>query len=577
MNDYVMILLAFPIFAIQLLKDMNWSKSALIVLSGLLFGLSWPYVGSMTSLIFIAFVPLLIVEDDLYKKGKTSFWAAFKSSYVAFLLFNLITTFWIYNVEESLGTKLFSAGSAITINAAFMTIAFSLFHVTRVKIGSKQGYISLLLYWIAWEYLHLNWEFSWPWLTLGNVFSIHPNWVQWYEFTGFLGGTTFIIITNLLLFFAYQNYVENNKQGAIKKVLASVFLVLLSYSIGFTCLITIPEKEKAIEIVLVQPNVNPYTEKFQYESSDVQLLSMLELAEEKISEKTRFVLFPETALQERTTLRLIGDSLVLVGLWENNIEASNSLRMIRTFLDNHSQLTLIFGVSSDRLQEVDEEKVNASRYLSSVDRYYQSYNAALLIEKDKPVAYYYKSELVPAVEFMPYQWLLQPLADLAIDMGGTTGTLGTQEKQTPFVSEIDTVAISPSICYESIYAEVSAEFVNNGAQILGIITNDGWWGDSPGFKQHVSFARLRAIESRKWVARSANTGISCFINPKGEVVQESNWWVKASLVENVYPNDFLTFYVRHGAYIGRLASFLSILLLIYTFVNTLRNRQKSLK
>jgi apolipoprotein N-acyltransferase len=551
------------------MKQQKWLLS---VISGLFFALSWPFIGSITPLIAVAFVPLFMLEEDLYASGKKSFWSAFKYTYPAFFIFNLITTYWIYNVQESLGTKLFSAGSAITLNAAFMTIAFALFHVTRSRIGNKEGYISFVLYWLAWEYLHLNWELSWPWLTLGNVFSIRTDWIQWYEYTGILGGSLFVIILNLLLYFAYRAYLSANKKQVIVRVSAVLLISFTALLANFNALSTLTKLPEAVEFIVVQPNVDPYTEKFQLASADAHVLEMLELASSKISEKTKVILFPETALQERLNLFPKGDSLIMIGLWENNIEQANSIRIIRQFLYEHPDLTLVFGLSSERLQDKDEEIVQASRYIESLDVYYQSYNAAMVIAKDREISFYHKSELVPAVEFMPLQWLLQPLMNLAIDMGGTTGTLGTQEDQIPFFTTPDSLGISPSICYESIYGEVNGEFVLNGAQVLGIITNDGWWGDSPGYKQHLSYASLRAIETRKWVARSANTGISAFIDPNGEIVQHSEWWVEDVLVQSIQPNKVITFYVKHGDYIGRLAAFLSVLLLIFTLVKFFRNR-----
>ena len=539
---------------------------------GLLLGFAWPFTGSITPLIFIGFVPLLIIEDDLYKDGRKSFWSAFKYVYPSFFIFNILTTYWIYNVQESLGTKLFSAGSAISLNAAFMAIAFALFHVTRSRVGNREGYISLIIYWLSWEYLHLNWEFSWPWLTLGNVFSIRGEWIQWYEYTGILGGSLFILCLNLLFYSLYRNDVLNNKRGMIINGITLFSLVMFSFLFSKTPLVSEVQNLDAIEIVLVQPNVDPYNEKFQLESADIQIIKMLDLARSKITMNTRIVLFPETALQERTTLFPQKDSLVLIALWENNIEQSNSIRIIRQFLEVYPQLTLIFGVSSDRLQAKNEKIIPASRYISELDVYYQSYNAALIVEKDRKVEFYHKSELVPAVEFMPLQWLLKPLMNLAIDMGGTSGTLGTQEDQIPFFTK-DSIGISPAICYESIYGEVNAEFIENGAQILGIITNDGWWSDSPGYKQHLSYARLRAIESRKWVARSANTRISCFIDPRGNVMQQSDWWVESALKMTVYPNNVMTFYANYGDYLGRIASFLSVLMLLYTIVRKIKYKQ----
>ena len=549
---------------------MKHQKWLLSVFSGLLLGFAWPFTGSITPLIFIGFVPLLIIEDDLYKDGRKSFWSAFKYVYPSFFIFNILTTYWIYNVQESLGTKLFSAGSAISLNAAFMAIAFALFHVTRSRVGNREGYISLIIYWLSWEYLHLNWEFSWPWLTLGNVFSIRGEWIQWYEYTGILGGSLFILCLNLLFYSLYRNDVLKNKRGMIINGITLFSLVMFSFLFSKTPLVSEVQNLDAIEIVLVQPNVDPYNEKFQLESADIQIIKMLDLARSKITMNTRIVLFPETALQERTTLFAQKDSLVLIGLWENNIEQSNSLRIIRAFLEDYPDLTFIFGLSSDRVQSKDEKIGSASRYIESLDIYYQAYNAAIIIEKDKEVQFYHKSELVPAVEFMPYEWLLKPLSDLAIDMGGTSGALGTQEDQIPFFTSKDSIGISPAICYESIYGEVSAEFVNNGAEVIGIITNDGWWGDSPGYKQHVSYAMLRAIETRKWVARSANTGISCIINPKGEMLQESSWWIEDSIVAKVYPNQYKTFYTTYGDYLGRIAGFLSVLMLLYTLVRKIK-------
>ena len=451
-----------------------------------------------------------------------------------------------------------------------MAIAFGLFHITRMRIGNKEGYIGLIIYWIAWEHLHLNWELSWPWLTFGNIFSDHPDWVQWYEYTGVLGGSLWIILINLGVFFQFKHIINekfNWRRGVGFVIVGFIPLFIWSF--------ILKQKEepsdKSIEVVLVQPNIDPYNDKFDYGKAKEQLLSMLDLAKEKLSPETKLILFPETALQERASFAYNKNKqLELVGLWENNIENSMSVKIIREFLEEYPNLSMIIGLSSDRLQDKEEAITPASRYVESIDRHYQAYNAALFIAKDKEVKFYHKSELVPAVEFMPLEWLLKPLAQVSIDMGGTTGTLGTQENQDPFFFSDDSIGVSPAICYESIYGHSANEFVQNGASILGIITNDGWWGDSPGYKQHLSLARLRAIETRKWVTRAANTGISAFINPKGEIVQRSEWWQPAVLKQEVTINNRMTFYVTYGAYIGRTAAFMAVLLLIYTMVRVIK-------
>jgi len=554
---------------------MRSNKLFLSVLSGLMLGFSWPFAGSITPFIFIALVPLLLIEDELIKENKKGLWPMIKYGFPAFFIFNLQTTWFIYEVQESFITKFMSAGPAIVLNATFMTIAFALFHATRAWIGRKEGYFALIAYWIAWEFLHLNWELSWPWLTLGNVFSIRPNWVQWYEYTGILGGSIWILVINLFIFKSFRNYIQDQLNWKIFFI-KLFFLFVPFFAMGYFLKNRLLKELKKVDIVLVQPNIDPYNEKFTYDKSLPQLEKMLVLAAEKITPETDLVLFPETALQEPTYIFPKGAEFGFQGLWENNIETSKSVILIRQFLRDYPNLTLIFGLSSDRLQAEDEPKVPASRYLAKAKVYYQTYNAALVIGKNRRVGFYHKSKLVPAVESMPMQWLLEPLADVIYNMGGTSGSLGIQEDQVPFYFG-DSIGISPAICYESIYGEVFSEFISNGADIIGIITNDGWWGDSPGYKQHFSYARLRAIESRKWVARAANTGISGFINPRGEVVEKSTWWVPAVLSRTISTNDSHTFYIKYGDYLGRLAAFMAILMLIYTVVRYINRKDPEVR
>ena len=128
------------------------------LVSGLLFALAWPEIGGLDSLIFLAFVPLLYLEHLISKKEGLTGITVFLYSYVSFLLFNLLTTYWIYYASD------WGAVMAIVCNSAFMSIVFWMFHITKKKVGQKEGYIGLIIFWLAFEYLHLNWELSWPWL-----------------------------------------------------------------------------------------------------------------------------------------------------------------------------------------------------------------------------------------------------------------------------------------------------------------------------------------------------------------------------------------------------------------------------
>jgi apolipoprotein N-acyltransferase len=116
------------------------------------------------------------------------------------------------------------------------------------------------------------------------------------------------------------------------------------------------------------------------------------------------------------------------------------------------------------------------------------------------------------------------------------------------------------------------DYIDKGANMIAIITNDGWWDNSPGYKQHQQYAILRAIETRKFIARSANTGISCFIHPDGTVTQPTDWWVPAVIKENIIISAGETFYVRHGDYIAYAFKYIGYILLVYAFFGGLINR-----
>ena len=95
---------------------------------------------------------------------------------------------------------------------------------------------------------------------------------------------------------------------------------------------------------------------------------------------------------------------------------------------------------------------------------------------------------------------------------------------------------------------------------MTIITNDAWWGDTPGYRQHLSYACLRAVELRRDIARCGNTGISCFIDRRGEIVSQTGWWTRGTLAGEVHLSTEQTAFVRHGDIVGRVCTLVFLLL-----------------
>jgi apolipoprotein N-acyltransferase len=531
----------------------------LALLSGLLFGLSWPETGGFTFLIFFSFLPLLYLEKQVEgteaETTKNRFFKLFPYTYLAFFIWNLIATWWIKNASWG------GAAMAIFFNSLFMAVVFQLFHRVKRRLNGRFAFLVLCSFWMAFEYLHQRWDLSWPWLTLGNVFAGSPWMIQWYEYTGVFGGTGWIFAVNFLVFSLLQKTVwqgRKSRRGAIA-ALSCVMLFPLLASFLLTFRILDFYKGGSQQVVIVQPNIDPYNEKFNGSFKE-QLNKMLELAETQLDSFTSLVSFPETALTEN--------------LWENNLEKTYSVQALKAFQKRHPKLDILIGATSAYQYQPGETPSATARKFTDAEEYYDDFNTAIFLSGNDSVRKYHKSKFVPGVERMPFPAFFKPLEKLAINMGGTTGSLGEQPERTVFFSKSNSLKIAPVICYESVYGEFVNEYVLKGANIICIITNDGWWGDSPGYKQHLDYARLRAIETRRPVTRSANTGTSCFIDKWGAVSQRTPWWKPIAIKVNVHPNTELTFYVRHGDYIGRAAVFIAFCLLGYSFLLRFRRKEK---
>ena len=440
------------------------------------------------------------------------------------------------------------AAMAIILNALFMAFIFLFFHKIKKRIGEKWGSVIFISIWIAFEYLYHGDDITWPWLTLGNAFADSIGIIQWYEYTGVFGGSLWVLVVNCLLFSFLLGETYKKKFIALGVLIAAPILasVLLSHPSSKTKVLS--EQHK---VVIVQPNIDPYNEKFSG-SYEQQLQKMLDLAIQKTDSTTEYVVLPETAL--------IDD------IREEQLEQTSSIQTIRKFLKQFPKLKIVIGASTIRAYRPDEEVPPTARKFVDDDSYYDMFNTAFQIEKNKDIQLYHKSKLVPGVEQVPLHFIFKHLEKFALEMGGTTGSLGSQRERTVFTSAENSTVVAPVICYESIYGEFVTQYVKKGANFITIITNDGWWENSPGHIQHLKYGRLRAIENRRWIARSANTGISCFIDPQGEILQATNYWEPAVISGNVELNNELTFYTRFGDYIGRIAMYIAFVLIVYSWL-----------
>jgi apolipoprotein N-acyltransferase len=180
-------------------------------------------------------------------------------------------------------------------------------------------------------------------------------------------------------------------------------------------------------------------------------------------------------------------------------------------------------------------------------------------------ATYHKSRLVPGVETLP--WFLRFLDTWFEKFGGVTAGYAKQDER-EILEEKNGFKLAPAICYESIYGDFMRQYIKKGANLLTIITNDGWWKNTPGHRQHLLYARLRAIETRNWVARSANTGISAFIDPRGNLVSTLGYDKRGVLKAEIAPTqNKLTIYVKYGDWLFQLFCLFTIIILVKSLWN----------
>jgi apolipoprotein N-acyltransferase len=323
-----------------------------------------------------------------------------------------------------------------------------------------------------------------------------------------------------------------------------VALIIIPITISLTQYFSYSEVGKDTEVVVTQPNIDPYNEKFTGSVKD-QLDKICDLADRNTTKKTAFVLAPETALP--------------FSFYEDEVERIIYFPYLVERKAKWPNATLLIGASTRKYFK--NKRSRASVKILGGPGYEEFYNSSMMIDHLDQPSFVHKSKLVLGVEKIPFSNIFPFLEELAINNGGTSGTLGIEDESQVFKS--NGITYAPVVCYESIYGEFIAQQCRKGAELIFVITNDGWWKDTPGYKQHMSFARLRAIENRRAVARSANTGISCFINQKGDVIKASSWWKEDSLKATLKRNSTQTFYTRHGDLMGK--SFVLVSLILFLF------------
>lgn len=442
-------------------------------------------------------------------------------AYPSFVLWNLFTTYWLMMATIAGGI------AAILANAGLMLIPLLL--IRRFQESDLNPVLASFFsaaIWVSYEFLHHNWDLSWPWLTLGNAWSNLAGLIQYISYTGVLGISFWIVFTSAL----FYAYIINQKN---RNLLISAVAVLLIFPlVSMLSLMTMNyADEQKIEVTIVQPNSDSYQSHGGEASLNALIDKLLRLSNEARTDETDVIIWPENAVD--SSLRISSPEFDVI---KDSLQSWNT--------------SLITGLGLIEIYEEGDERPEVVRE-SAGGTIYNIFNAAIFMKPDQSTKIYRKGRLVPIVERFPFVTYFQRLDVFTwVDWGALVG-YGLGQEPTLFnVHGYQTPAL---ICYDSVFPGWVNQFAHEGAGFLTIITNDGWWGDSAGHKQHFSYARLRAIEQRMWIARSANNGISGIISPDGKIQKETEYWTEDAFTSTIYNSNHRTFYNRFGDWLGYLS------------------------
>lgn len=517
------------------------SDFVLILISAICYALSFPPF-NLSFLAWIIFIPIFYIL--LSESNKT---AIFIRLYLWLVLIHLFIVYWI-----SLSTI---GGGVLTtlFNALFMTTPVVIYLLMAHDLQSDIIKLSIFsLLWIAFEYFLSQWELAFPWLILGNSQYLFSYVMQWASIGGAWILTFLILIINLLGFIVLRNYFKTNMIYRRQFLILFIFIAFV-FSLGFYL------KNESLHIIseatigIVQPNIDPWNKWEQEKEVDNfdQLIKQSQLLC-NTEPKPDIIVWPETAVP--FYLMNNGSSV----FYDN---------LVRFSITN--QLAIATGFPNIVLYNDSTEAPPSARYSEWRYKYYQHFNSSLLIDRNLTPTAYNKINLVPFAERVPWIDLYPKFKDTRFNLAGLGGwgkgkdTINFQLKEKP------NMIFPTAICFESAFPDLIKIFTEKGATFISIITNDGWWGTSGGYQQHFQFSRLRAIENRRWVVRSANNGLSGFINPFGDVVSRSEFWTKTEMKDNIQLISDISFFVRFGNWLPYFAFILAVVLTIYSKIKSL--------
>lgn len=448
-------------------------------------------------------------------EGKKNF-SAFKLGYIFGLISNSILLYWI-------GYATLPGAVGAILALSFYTAVLFLVYSQIQKIAKQKTFLFFPFLWVGMEFGRSLLEIGFPWLNLAYTQSYYLKLIQYASFTGSYGVSFWVACLNVFAYFGVKNFAYKKKLS-LAFVLFFLFIII-PYFYGTK---VIPEKiEKGkFRIALLQGNIDPEM-KWDSRFLDYNFQIYTEMSKKVAKENVDLIVWPETAAP--TYLAYDPKYFNLVHFLACSLK------------------TPIF--------------TGANHYKTVGEGEYVFFNSAFLFKPNGDFPQIYsKLHLVPFSERMPLRDRLHIMREIRLG-------------QADFSSGAEYVMFNYSegkfaclICFESVFPDLVRNFVRKGADFLINITNDAWFGKSPGPFQHAQIAVFRAIENRISIARCANTGVSMFIDPYGRTYSKTKIFVQKNVVDEISLKKTKTFFTKFGDFFGKGCFFISILFFGLSFL-----------
>ena len=491
--------------------NISRTRMLLAAASGVLLTASFPKVG-LDWLAWFALVPLLFSIRSL--SFKKSFWLGFTTGLVHYLTL----LYWLVYTMKSYGNlPLPVAVSVLVLMAAYLALYIAIFAaaISAWRPGPSGSLLSVPLVWVSIEYLRSFLLSGFPWEFIGHSQFNRLHIVQISDILGVYGVSFLILLANAAIFLGILFFTEKHWRGfpaagipAALSVLIffAVFLVFSSYgswrirNIDRTISTAPP-----VRIGIVQANIDQ-ARKWDPAFQDSTTAKYIKLSLSAMKDRPELLVWPETA----TPFYYLSDTR-LSGLVQQGIQSAGTDFLIGSPSFIH------------RADQIDY------------------YNSAYIILSDGMVsAKYDKAQLVPFGEYVPLKKWLPFLGKMVANVGDfKTGEKGNTVSWRGY-------RLGIQICFEIIFPGLSRAMVQNQAVLLVNITNDAWFGRTAAPYQHFSMAVFRAIENRRSLVRSANTGISGFVDPAGRIIASTPLFKEAVMIRSIPVMTKTTFYTRYG-------------------------------